>query len=253
MKDFNIEDLNVVYEDNHIIVVVKPQGIPTQADISGDLDMLSIVKEYIKVKYNKPGNVYVGLVHRLDRPTGGVMVFAKTSKAAKRLNEKKEIGEFEKTYFCVVSGVPKNKNGHLTNYLKKNELLNLVQVVPMFTEGAKEAKLEYTKLNTIQGYSLMKVNLITGRSHQIRVQMAHIGTPIFGDKKYSQDNKTFKYPLALWATEIRITHPTTNEKMTFRVFPPKDNMPWKPFNVGMYLTVSNFGNPYSMFNLDNNK
>ena len=138
------KDLNVLFEDNHIIVVVKPQNIPTQEDESKDKDLLTVVKEYIKEKENKPGNVYCGLVHRLDRPTGGVMVFAKTSKAASRLSTQIADGSFHKRYLAVVLGKPKEKRMRLVNFLKKNPRTNIVQVVPELTTDAKRAELEYT-------------------------------------------------------------------------------------------------------------
>jgi 23S rRNA pseudouridine1911/1915/1917 synthase len=147
-----IEDLNIIYEDNHIIVVIKPQNIPTQKDDSGDQDMLSVVKEYVKEKYNKPGNVYVGLVHRLDRPTGGLLVFAKTSKAASRLSEQIQNGEFDKRYLTVVVGAPNDKTKKLENYLKKDERTNVVKIVPRSEDGAKKAELVYNVLDTYNEY-----------------------------------------------------------------------------------------------------
>ncbi len=179
--------MDILYEDNHVIVVLKPQNVPSQADESGDKDMLTMVKEYIKEKYNKPGNVYVGLVHRLDRPTGGVMVFAKTSKAAARLTEQFKNKEAEKTYFAVVCGTLKAKQTKLVNYLLKDEKNNIVKVVPMATTGAKRAELDYTVLEEKDGFSLLKVKLETGRGHQIRVQLSTIGNPIYGDQKYGKD------------------------------------------------------------------
>ena len=136
--DFDYKDLNIIYEDNHIIVVVKPQGIPSQQDKSGDVDMLTLIKRYLIDKYNKPGNAYVGLVHRLDRPTGGVMIFAKTSKAADRLHESLMNGEIEKSYLTVVSGTPRMPHERLEDYLQKYESLNIVKVVPPTTKGSKK-------------------------------------------------------------------------------------------------------------------
>ena len=139
-------NLTVLYEDNQIIVVVKPQNVPTQADSSGDKDLLTMIKEYVKEKYAKPGEVYIGLVHRLDRPTGGVMVFARTSKAAARLQEQMKTGLFEKKYLAVTVGVPRDRQGRLSQYLVKDEKNNMVRVVPAAVEGAKKAELEYKVL-----------------------------------------------------------------------------------------------------------
>lgn len=228
-----MEQLNIAYEDNHIIVVVKPQNIPTQEDESKDKDLLTMIKEYIKERDNKPGNVYVGLVHRLDRPTGGVMVFAKTSKAASRLSEQIKSGEFQKTYLTVVNGKPREKRSKLINYLQKNARTNTVQVVPELTTNAKRAELEYEVLDEKEKVSLLKVNLFTGRSHQIRVQMKHIGCPVYGDVKYGGDILAKGHNLALWAYELRFIHPTTKENMTFKVYPPENIVPWKVFNLNI--------------------
>ena len=225
------DKLNVVYEDNHVIVIVKPQNIPTQEDESKDKDLLTIIKEYIKEKENKPGNVYVGLVHRLDRPTGGVMVFAKTSKAASRLSTQITEGELKKRYLAVVLGKPKEKRRKLINYLQKNARTNTVQVVPELTTGAKRAELEYNLLEAKDKVSLVEVDLYTGRSHQIRVQMKHIGCPVYGDVKYGGDKLAKGHNLALWAYELKFVHPTTKEKMTFKVYPPEDKIPWSVFNL----------------------
>lgn len=233
-----MNELIVLYEDNHIIVVLKPQNIPSQADASKDKDMLSIVKEYIKKSANKPGNVYVGLVHRLDRPTGGVMVFAKTSKAAARLSDSIRLGEFDKKYLAVLCGVPRYKKDKLINYLKKDEINNKVVIAPMSIEGAKYAELDYNTLDEKQGFSLISINLVTGRSHQIRVQMANIGVPLFGDIKYGADNRTGKYNLGLWAYELKFPHPTSREIMVFRVYPDMEQSPWRAFDIERYLKVS---------------
>ena len=229
--------MEILFEDNQIIVVKKPQNVPSQEDSSGDKDMLTMVKEYIKEKYNKPGNVYVGLVHRLDRPTGGVMVFAKTSKAAGRLSDQIKDGTLEKRYFCVVCGTPREKQGRLVHYIKKNERDNIVEIVPQATEGAKRAELEYRVLATKDKYSLVEVKLYTGRSHQIRVQMKALGCPVFGDQKYGGEQMK-KANLNLFAVELRFEHPVSHEKMVFKVYPPEDEQAWKMFNVDQFLRVS---------------
>lgn len=230
------KELEVLFEDNHIIVVNKPQNIPSQADDSKDEDMLNIIKSHIKVNENKPGNVFLGLVHRLDRPTGGVMVFAKTSKAAKRLCEQFKTEDVHKTYFAVVVGSPKEKSKHLVHYLKKDTRENKVVVVPQFTDGAKEAILNYEVLDSTDGYSLVKIDLITGRSHQARVQMKTIGTPIFGDQKYGGE-KMPKANLNLYAVQLVFDHPVTKEKMRFIVYPPEGASMWKLFNIEKYLDI----------------
>lgn len=228
-----MEELNVVYEDNHIIVVIKPQNIPTQEDESKDKDLLTMVKEYIKVKENKPGNVYVGLVHRLDRPTGGLMIFAKTSKAASRLTQEIHTNDFKKRYLTVVVGKPRDKRAKLVNYLMKNSRTNTVQVVPELTTNAKRAELEYQVLDEKEKVSLVEVQLLTGRSHQIRVQMKHIGCPVYGDVKYGGDSLAKGHNLALWAYELKFVHPTTKENMTFKCYPPEDIVPWNVFNLNI--------------------
>ena len=226
-----MEELKVIYEDNHVIVVIKPQNIPTQEDESKDKDLLTMVKEYIKVKENKPGNVYVGMVHRLDRPTGGVMVFAKTSKSASRLTQEIQEGVLSKNYLAVVNGKPREKRGKLVNFLQKNARTNTVMVVPELTTGAKRAELNYEVIEEKEKVSLVKVELITGRSHQIRVQMKHIGCPIYGDVRYGGDKLAKGHNLALWSYELKFVHPTTKENMTFKVYPPEDLTPWNVFNL----------------------
>ena len=203
--------INVIYEDNHLLVVEKPINIPTQEDNTKDKDLLTILKKYIKEKYNKPGNVYVGLVHRLDRPVGGIMVFARTSKAASRLSEQVRNKTFKKTYNAVVIGDIEN-TGKLKDNLLKDEKRNIVKV----DKNGKEAILNFKKLNYKNNMSLVEINLETGRSHQIRVQMANHGYPLFGDQKY---NKTAKVgeQIALFAKKIEFIHPTTNELLTFEL------------------------------------
>ena len=238
-KEIN-KNINVVYEDNHILVVIKPQNVPTQSDASGDLDMLNIVKNYVKEKYNKPGNVYVGLVHRLDRPTGGLMVFAKTSKAASRLSEQIKSEDFSKKYLAVCVGNIKNKQNKLVNYLVKDEKLNIVSVCSQNEAGAKRAELNYkvieTKKDSKNTLNLVEVELLTGRSHQIRVQMAHIGNSLFGDVKYKGDIVK-GYNLALWAYSLKFTHPTTKQQLSFVCLPPENDTPWKFFDLKKLETI----------------
>ena len=225
-----MDELNILYEDNHIIVVLKPQNVPSCEDESKDRDMLTMIKDYIRVTYNKQGNVYLGLVHRLDRPTGGVMVFAKSSKAASRLSEQMRDGDFEKRYYTVLVGQPKEEKAVLTHYIKKNAVNNMVYVCPATVNGAKLARLDYTVLDNKEGLSLVDVRLHTGRSHQIRVQMSAMGTPVFGDMRYGGE-KAKKGYLALWAYYLSFTHPVSKERMVFRVQPPKENNPWVMFDT----------------------
>ena len=236
IEQMKVEDLVILHEDNHIIVVLKPQNVPSCEDESKDKDMLTVIKEYIKIKNNKPGNVYVGLVHRLDRPTGGVMVFAKSSKAASRLSEQMRTGDFEKKYYTVLVGTPRESKATLTNYMKKNPINNMVYVCPQTVEGAKFAELEYRVMQEVGGYSLTEVKLHTGRTHQIRVQMAHMGTPVFGDMRYGGENAK-KGKLALWATSLSFTHPVSKERLCFKVEPPKDSIPWKAFDTSKAVDI----------------
>ena len=206
-----MEDLIILHEDNHVIVVLKPRNMPSCEDESKDLDLLTQIKEYIRVTYNKQGNVYLGLVHRLDRPTGGIMVFAKSSKAAARLSEQMKEGDFEKKYYAVVVGAPT-------------------------VDGAKFAELDYRVLEENQGLSLVDVRLHTGRSHQIRVQMNAIGCPLYGDMRYGGE-KAKKGHLALWAYYLSFTHPVSKERLVFRVQPPKDDIPWNIFDTEKSVTI----------------
>ena len=230
------EDLIVLYEDNHVIVVLKPQNVPSCEDDTKDKDLLTVIKEHIKERENKQGNVYVGLVHRLDRPTGGVMVYAKSSKAAARLSEQMKTGDFEKKYAAVLTGTPREKDATLTNYLKKNPINNMVYVCPQGTEGAKFAELEYNILEEKNGLSLALIKLHTGRSHQIRVQMANIGTPVYGDMRYGCE-KAKKGKLALWAVSLSFTHPVSKERMCFKIQPPADILPWKYFDTEKTVSI----------------
>ena len=215
----NMQDLKVIFEDNHIIVVEKMPNIPSQSDKTEDEDLLSIVKQYLKAKYNKPGNVYLGLVHRLDRPVGGVMVFAKTSKAASRLSEQVRNKEIKKKYLAVVDGKLKQRSGILENYLYKDERNNISKVVSKEKRNSKFASLDYEVLcyNEKKDLSLLRVNLHTGRHHQIRVQLSNFGHSIFGDQKYGTRGKGKQ--IALWAYELELVHPISKEKMVFKCLP----------------------------------
>lgn len=217
--------MNILYEDNHVIVAVKPQNLPSQADSSGDADMLGMVKAYVKQKYGKPGEVYIGLVHRLDRPAGGVMAFARTSKAAARLSAQIREGRLKKVYYALVEGeIP--PSGKLTDWLIKDSSTNNSRVAKEGAPGAKYAELFYETVKRKQGVSLLRVELKTGRAHQIRVQLAHAGAPIVGDFRYGGKKSG---ALCLWSFLLGFEHPTLREWMEFCCDPPEE-APWTLFS-----------------------
>ena len=213
-------DLEILYEDNHIIVVVKPFNILSQSDDTKDIDMLTLIKSYLKEKYNKPGNVYLGLIHRLDRPTGGIMVFAKTSKAASRLSEQIRLNLFTKKYLAIVSGYFDEKAGVFEDYILKKEDNSSV-----ISNLGKYAKLEYEVLKEKSNLSLVNILLHTGRHHQIRVQFASRNHPLYGDQRYG---KSSKKQLALFAYYLSFNHPVTKEKLEFIKYPDQVGI-WKEF------------------------
>lgn len=214
--------INIIYEDNHLLVVEKPANIPVQSDSSQDIDMLTILKNYRKQKENKPGEAYLGLVHRLDRPVGGIMVFAKTSKAASRLSNQIRENTFHKIYYAVVTGNPP-KEDTLIDYLTKNQKDNISYVTTK--EKGKYSELHYQVLSQKDNLSLVKINLVTGRSHQIRVQFSTRGYSLVGDSKYGHNPNNIS--IALFAKELTLIHPTTKEKLTFTLELPNRY----PFNI----------------------
>jgi len=220
MEDGN-QMIKIIYEDNHLLVVEKPINMPIQEDSSKDRDLLNELKKYIKEKYNKPGNVYLGLVHRLDRPVGGIMVFAKTSKCASRLSEQIRNNKFEKVYNAVVIGNIENSN-ILKDKLLKDKKNNIVKV----SNDGKEAILSFEKVEYKNNMSLVKINLQTGRSHQIRVQFSNHGFPLYGDQKYNKNAKVGEQ-LALFSKSISFMHPISNEYLTFELKLPDKY----PFNI----------------------
>ena len=226
----------ILYEDNHIIVVVKPQMTACCPDESKDNNLLDMIKTYIKTAYNKPGNVYAGLVHRLDRPTGGVMVYAKTSKAAGRLGEGMQNGEFEKKYLTVLCGSLGTERGKLVNYLRKNTVNNMVYICTPSEEGAKYAELDYKVIETDGKLALVEVRLATGRTHQIRVQMMGISHPVFGDMRYG-GALAQKGKLALWAYSLSFLHPITKDRLKFISYPPETEAPWKSFDLAKAIEI----------------
>ena len=209
--------LNVLYEDNHIIVVEKEANLLSQSDITKDIDLLSIVKKYIKEKYNKPGNVYVGLLHRLDRPVGGIMVFAKTSKAASRISKQIKEHQFKKKYLAVVNGIMTNKEDVFIDYLVKEDSGN-TKITTEEKGKYSELKYKVLKENKKENISLLEIELKTGRHHQIRVQFSSRGYPLCGDQRYGQMDKT---QIALFAYEVEFEHPITKEKISFKLYPNK--------------------------------
>ena len=209
--------MTILYEDNHLLVVEKPANMPVQADISGDEDLLSSLKAYIKQKYHKPGEAYIGLVHRLDRPVGGVMVFARTSKAAARLAVQLQTGKMQKRYAAIVAGTPRS-GGTLCDWLLKDEASFSSAVVPAGTPGAKEARLAYDLLGQSGVRALLDVRLFTGRPHQIRVQLAHAGLPIAGDQRYNPAAAPGEQ-IRLWSYALTLEHPTLGERMSFSALP----------------------------------
>lgn len=206
--------INVLYEDNHIIVVMKAANVPVCEDSSGDLDLLSMVKHYLEEKYNK-NNAFVGLVHRLDRPVGGVMVFAKTSKAASRLSDQIRKGEMKKKYYAVVMGKTLER-GIFVDKLEKDSKKNISFV----SDNGKESILEYERIKTNGEMSLVSIDLKTGRSHQIRVQFSHHGFPLYGDQKYNKKAKMHTQ-IALFAYSLSFLHPTLKKELVFSVDIPK--------------------------------
>jgi len=202
--------LNILYEDNHLIVVEKPYNMPMNPDDSKDLDLLTAIKQYIKEKYHKPNNVYLGLVHRLDRPVGGVCVFAKTSKAAGRLSDQIRLRTFSKTYLAVVEDHHLKNQDQFQDYLLKNKAKNMVTVNPK----GKLAKLSYEVINRNDKYAKVLIHLETGRPHQIRVQFASRNHPLYGDQRYNKNAKVGQQ-IALYANSISFNHPTTKERITF--------------------------------------
>ena len=219
-------EIPILYEDNHLLIAVKPPNLPTQADISGDADMITLLKAYIGEKYHKPGNVYLGLVHRLDRPVGGVMVFARTSKAASRLSKTFAEHAQERVYLTVLEGTLSEPR-RLEDTLRK-DASGMVRVVSSDTIGAKRALLETRPVARQAEFTLAEVRLHTGRSHQIRVQHAHAGLPLWGDNRYGHGRPGQQ--IALWAAYLSVQHPTREETLRFFVPPPNTGI-WQRFSA----------------------
>lgn len=223
MKVFSTkENLQVLFEDNHIIIVNKRPGDIVQGDKTGDTPLSDIVKKYLKDKYNKPGNVYLGVVHRLDRPTSGIVVFAKTSKALSRLNKMLVDKKIEKTYWAVVKNRPNKERDSLINWLRKNPKNNKSTAYIKETKEGKRAVLHYQVLKSLDRYHLLEILLETGRHHQIRSQLASIGSPIKGDLKYGFDRSNYDGSIHLHSRKIEFTHPVSKETISLYAAPPPD-------------------------------
>ena len=218
--------MNVLYEDNHIIIVNKASGEIVQGDKTGDTPLVETVRAYIKEKYNKPGNVFCGLTHRLDRPVSGVVIFAKTSKALERINNMLKNHEIKKTYWAIVKNTPKQAEGTLVNYLVRNEKQNKSYAYNTEKPNSKRAELNYKVIGKSDNYTLLEVNLITGRHHQIRCQLAAMGCPIKGDLKYGFARSNPDGSISLHARSVEFTHPISKELIHVEAPTPVDNL-WK--------------------------
>lgn len=216
------ENLQVLYEDNHLIIINKRVGDLVQGDKTGDKPLNEIVKSYIKNKYKKPGEVYLGVVHRIDRPTSGAVIFARTSKALTRLNEALREKEIQKTYWAIVKNPIPQNTGTLTHYLVKNQRNNKATAYPSEVKGSKKAILHYKKIQSFDKYTLLEIELETGRHHQIRVQLASIGIPIKGDLKYGFDRSNKGGGIHLHARGVQFLHPVKKEMLHIVAPTPKD-------------------------------
>lgn len=222
--------MTVVYEDNHIIIVNKTASEIVQGDKTGDTPLSETVKQYLKEKYQKPGNVFIGVTHRLDRPVSGLVVFAKTSKALSRLNEMFRNGEVKKTYWAVVKNRPPQEEGEMVHYMVRNEKQNKSYAYDREKPGSKKAILHYRLIGYSQNYYLLEIDLKTGRHHQIRCQLAKAGCPIKGDLKYGASRSNPDGSICLHARNIRFVHPVSKELIEVEAPVPSDNL-WKGLTV----------------------
>ena len=226
----NYKDIDILFEDNHLLVVSKPMNIPVQEDESGDKDLLTMLKEYLVEKYNKPGDAFVGLVHRMDRPVGGLLVFARTSKALERLNAMfREGGLIRKTYWAIVKNEPKQTEGELVHWLVRNEKQNKSYAYDREVKDAKKAMLRYRVIGKSDNYTLLEVELMTGRHHQIRCQLAKMGCPIKGDLKYGSPRSNPDGSICLHARRISFVHPVSKLPIELEAPLPNGNL-WSSFS-----------------------
>lgn len=216
--------INILYEDNHILVVNKSTGIPVQKDSSNDISLYDIVEEYIKIKYQKKNNVFLGLVHRIDRPVSGCVTFAKTSKSLKRLNEMFKKNLIKKTYLAIVCGASMKKSETLEHWLLKKPKINKSFAFLKHVEKSKRACLDYENIYRFEKYTLLKINLKTGRHHQIRSQLSKIGHPIKGDLKYGSKRSNKNKSISLHSRSIELIHPVKKNKLFIKANPPKDDL-----------------------------
>ena len=220
--------MQVIYEDNHIIIVNKSSGEIVQGDKTGDTPLVETVRAYIKEKYNKPGNVFCGLTHRLDRPVSGVVIFAKTGKALERINNMLKNHDIKKTYWAIVKNPPKQSEGTLVHYLVRNEKQNKSYAYPSEKPNSKRAELNYKVIGKSDNYTLLEVNLITGRHHQIRCQLAAMGCPIKGDLKYGSERSNRDGSISLHARSVEFIHPVSKKLIHVEAPTPNDTL-WKSF------------------------
>ncbi len=224
-------DLEILFEDNHILAINKPNNRLVQKDITGDTALVDDVKRYIKEKYQKPGNVFLGVVHRLDRPVSGVLLFARTSKALSRLNKMFRDGDVQKTYWAIIKNKPPEKNGILRNYLVKNQKQNKSYCFTEEVKNSKLAILEYHWLASSERYHLLEIDLKTGRHHQIRTQLTHIGCPVKGDLKYGYPRSNPDGGISLHSRKLHFIHPVSKENIVLIADCPDSEKLWSCFDI----------------------
>ena len=229
MSNSQFEHLTVIYEDNHLIAVNKPAGLLVHGDITGDETLEQMVKAYIKVRYQKPGDVFLGVIHRLDRPVSGVVIFARTSKALVRMNEALAQKKIHKKYLAIVSARPEELEGTLIHYIIKDDQKNIVKAHQSAKKGGKQAVLEYRLVGELEAKCLLEVTPHTGRPHQIRAQLSKIGCPIMGDLKYGAVSALQDHSIGLHCVNMSFEHPVTHEPISIDAEPPH-RFPWKVFS-----------------------